>query len=71
MEGTINGIGERAGNAPLEEIAAAMMVRPDKFPYRNNINMTELFPTSQLALEHHQLRPCAEQGHRRRKRLCA
>jgi 2-isopropylmalate synthase len=48
VEGTINGIGERAGNAPLEEIAAAMMVRPDKFPYRNNIKMTELFPTSQM-----------------------
>ena len=48
VECTINGIGERAGNAALEEIAAAMMVRRDKFPYTSNINMTELFPTSQL-----------------------
>ena len=32
VEGAINGIGERAGNAALEEIAAAMMVRPDSFP---------------------------------------
>jgi 2-isopropylmalate synthase len=48
VEGTINGIGERAGNAPLEEIAAAMMVRPDKFPYRNNIKMDQLYPTSAM-----------------------
>jgi 2-isopropylmalate synthase len=48
VEGTINGIGERAGNAPLEEIAAAMMVRPDIFPYRNNIKMNQLYPTSQM-----------------------
>src|SRR5258705_6830578 len=33
VECTINGIGERAGNAALEEIAAALMVRRDKFPY--------------------------------------
>jgi len=48
IECTINGIGERAGNAPLEEIAADMMVRPDKFPFRNNLKMTELVPTSKL-----------------------
>jgi len=48
VECTINGIGERAGNAPLEEIAAAMMVRRDKFPYSNNLRMAELFPTSQM-----------------------
>jgi 2-isopropylmalate synthase len=48
VECTINGIGERAGNAPLEEIAAAMMVRRDKFPYKNNIKMNELYPTSHM-----------------------
>jgi len=48
IECTINGIGERAGNAPLEELAAAMMVRRDKFPYRHNLKMTELYPTSNL-----------------------
>jgi 2-isopropylmalate synthase len=48
VECTINGIGERAGNAALEEIAAALAVRRDKFPYRNNIVMPQLYPTSRL-----------------------
>ena len=51
VECTINGIGERAGNAALEEIAAAMMVRRDKFPYTNNLVMTQLYPTSQMLSE--------------------
>ena len=46
VECTINGIGERAGNAALEEIAAALMVRRDKLPYTNNIKMEKLYPTS-------------------------
>ena len=48
VECSINGIGERAGNAALEEIAAILMVRKDKLPYTNNIVMTELFSTSQM-----------------------
>ena len=48
VECSINGIGERAGNAALEEIAAILMVRKDKLPYTNDIVMTELFATSQL-----------------------
>ncbi len=48
VECTINGIGERAGNAALEEIAAALMVRHDRFPYTNNIRMEQLYPTSQM-----------------------
>ncbi len=51
VECTINGIGERAGNAALEEIAAALATRRDKFPFRNNIVMRQLFPTSQLLAE--------------------
>ena len=51
IECTINGIGERAGNAALEEIAAALMVRRDQFPYTNNIKMNQLYPTSQLLAE--------------------
>jgi 2-isopropylmalate synthase len=50
-ECTINGIGERAGNAALEEIAAALMVRRDKLPYTNNINLNQLYPTSQMLAE--------------------
>ena len=48
IECAINGIGERAGNAALEEIAAAMVVRKDKLPFKHNINMQHLYPTSQL-----------------------
>jgi 2-isopropylmalate synthase len=48
VECAINGIGERAGNAALEEVAAALMVRRDKFPYTNNIRMEQLYPTSQM-----------------------
>jgi 2-isopropylmalate synthase len=51
VECTINGVGERAGNAALEEIAAALMVRRDKFPYTHNIQMEKLFPTSQMLAE--------------------
>jgi 2-isopropylmalate synthase len=48
VECSINGIGERAGNAALEEIAAILMVRKDKLPYTDNIVMSELFATSQM-----------------------
>jgi 2-isopropylmalate synthase len=51
VECTINGIGERAGNAALEEIAAALAVRRDRFPYRNNIVMPQLYPTSRMLAE--------------------
>ena len=51
VECTINGIGERAGNAALEEIAATLMVRRDKFPYTNNIVLSQLYPTSQMLAE--------------------
>jgi 2-isopropylmalate synthase len=51
VECTINGIGERAGNAALEEIAAALMVRRDKFPFTHNIKMDQLYPTSQMLAE--------------------
>lgn len=51
VECTINGIGERAGNAALEEVAAALMVRRDKFPYTNNIVLSQLYPTSQILAE--------------------
>ena len=51
VEVTVNAIGERAGNAALEEVAAAMMVRHDRFPFRNNIVMQQIAPTSQLLTE--------------------
>ncbi|WP_300560535.1 2-isopropylmalate synthase [Companilactobacillus sp.] len=48
IEGTINGIGERAGNAALEEVAAAMYVRKDYYDATNNIDMSETKKTSDM-----------------------
>src|SRR5437764_12081058 len=48
MECTINGIGERAGNAALEEVVMAINVRNDKFPYWNKIDTTMLMRASKL-----------------------
>jgi len=46
IECTINGIGERAGNASLEEIVMAFKVRQDKLPYQTKIVSEQLFPAS-------------------------
>jgi 2-isopropylmalate synthase len=51
VECTINGIGERAGNASLEEIVMAMRVRPDRYAYETDVVSEQLFPTSQLLSE--------------------
>ena len=48
VECTINGIGERAGNASLEEIVMALHVRADRLPFETNIDTTEIYPTSQM-----------------------
>jgi 2-isopropylmalate synthase len=48
VECTINGIGERAGNASLEEIVMGFKVRGDRLPFTTGINAQHLFPVSQL-----------------------
>ncbi|MDP9115096.1 MAG: 2-isopropylmalate synthase [Acidobacteriota bacterium] len=48
VECTINGIGERAGNAALEEIVMAINTRHDRLPYHTKIVTEHLFPASQL-----------------------
>ena len=48
VECTINGIGERAGNAALEEIAMAMHVRGDRLPYAIGIDRRQIFPSSEM-----------------------
>jgi 2-isopropylmalate synthase len=48
VECTINGIGERAGNASLEELVMTLRVRHDRFPYSTTVNSEHLFPVSQL-----------------------
>ncbi|MDY0030247.1 MAG: 2-isopropylmalate synthase [Pseudobdellovibrionaceae bacterium] len=49
IECTINGIGERAGNAALEEVIMAMRTRPDAMPYTNNIK-TEMITKASRTL---------------------
>ena len=48
IECTVNGIGERAGNASLEEVVMAMRVRNDVLPYWTGINSTMLTRASKL-----------------------
>ena len=48
VESTINGIGERAGNASLEEVVMAIRTRQDANPYQNNIRTTGLLRLSRL-----------------------
>jgi 2-isopropylmalate synthase len=51
VECTINGIGERAGNASLEEIVMALRVRNDQMPYETGIHGEQLYPSSCLLSE--------------------
>jgi len=48
VECTINGLGERAGNASLEEIVMALNVRKDRFDAETNIVTEQLFPASRM-----------------------
>ena len=48
VECTINGVGERAGNASLEEVVMATRVRSDLLPFETRIETREIYPSSQL-----------------------
>ncbi|QFT88622.1 2-isopropylmalate synthase [Bacillus sp. THAF10] len=48
IEGTINGIGERAGNASLEEIIVALQIRKDVYGVETNIDLAQTVRTSNL-----------------------
>jgi 2-isopropylmalate synthase len=48
VEGTVNGIGERAGNAALEEIVMAIKTRSDYYNLETNIDTTQFYRTSRL-----------------------
>jgi 2-isopropylmalate synthase len=48
VECAINGIGERAGNAALEEIAAALYVRKDHYGVTTSIKLDQIYATSQV-----------------------
>jgi 2-isopropylmalate synthase len=51
VECCINGIGERAGNAALEELVMAIKVRPTLFPVTTRVVTEHLYPTSRLVSE--------------------
>src|SRR5262249_5266830 len=51
VEGTINGIGERAGNAALEEIVMALKTRADYFGVQTGVQTRELYRTSRMVAE--------------------
>jgi 2-isopropylmalate synthase len=48
VECTVNGIGERAGNAALEEIVMAFHVRRDRMPYTVSVVHKEIYPSSEM-----------------------
>lgn len=48
IEGTINGIGERAGNTALEEVAMALETRQDFFQAKTGLALNEIYRTSRL-----------------------
>jgi len=51
IECTVNGIGERAGNASLEEVVVALAVRKEIFGVTTGIRLEELFPASRMLSE--------------------
>ncbi len=51
IECTINGIGERAGNASLEEIVMLLAVRRQRLPFATGINSSQIYGTSRLLAE--------------------
>jgi 2-isopropylmalate synthase len=51
IECTVNGIGERAGNAALEEVVVALAVRKESFGVKTNIRLEELFKSSRMLSE--------------------
>jgi len=51
VECTINGIGERAGNASLEEIVMLLSVRQARLPFDTAINTSQIYPTSCMLAE--------------------
>ncbi len=48
VECTVNGLGERAGNASLEEVVMAIKTRSDLFAVETNIDTTQIVPASRL-----------------------
>ena len=71
IECTINGIGERAGNAALEEVVMAMKVRNDVLPFWTGIDATMLTRASKLVVGRDLVPGAVQQGDRRAERVRA
>ena len=70
VECTINGIGERAGNASLEEIVMATRVRADRLPFESSIATPCCSPRASCSVAHGRSRP-GQQGDCRAQRVRA
>ena len=51
VECAVNGSGERAGNAALEEIVMTLETRPELYPFESGVVIRELYPASRLLIE--------------------
>ncbi len=71
VECTINGLGERAGNAALEEIVMALRTRADAMPYHTEIETTDIAQGEQGGLGGGEFPGAVQQGDRRQERLRA
>ena len=71
VECTINGLGERAGNAALEEVVMALRTRGDALPYTTGIDATHADARLAARLGGHLVPGAVQQGDRRAERLRA
>ncbi len=71
VECAVNGMGERAGNAALEEVVMALKVRGDSMPYETAGGDAETLARLQDGVLDHRLPGAVQQGHRRQERLRA
>ena len=71
IECTINGIGERAGNAALEEIVMAIKTRSDVLALRRQHRYRNVDAGIEAGVGGHLVPGSVQQGHRRSKRVCA
>ncbi len=69
VEVAVNGLGERAGNAALEEIAMALVTRADILQRPCNLVTTETVPHQPHGVELHRADGAGQQGHRGQERV--
>jgi 2-isopropylmalate synthase len=62
VQGTVNGLGERAGNTPLEEIIMALTLHPDEFPVKCHVNAGGLYELSRLVAQLTRIEPAVNKA---------